>query len=346
MDRIAELRELANKIERRREELGLSKNALCLKFGQLGSTKTFGRILNDKDDLGQLDLEAQLENYRAALELVLAFDEDPEESKIYSDFEFFQTAMDAVLEAREESDNTRLVLITAGSGGGKSTFLDWLCDYKLTRGICFPVEATEAWRQRESGLLNAWLMALGRYDGSDAPRHQRNEFYRSLPVGSDAKLRELTKLIDGKRLILPIDEFHHLGPAGMNVVKTVLNQTSAVVVGATIPELMNRINKTSHEETKQLFHNRLYKRVDFPAPSSGDVLEYLKRRGVKFTGPRDASAVAEKLSIDARYCGLWKFVKRCAKEAKRREKKTTGLHWGADGFAKIIGAVKSSISLG
>jgi hypothetical protein len=340
-NKITELRELALNIETRRVQLDLSKNALCQKFGQLGSTKTYGRILDGGDDLTQLNIAGQLENYRAAWELIQSCDDDPEQMRIYSDFEFVEEAMAAVAEAMQQTDNTRLVLVTAGSGGGKSTVLDWLKEDPKTSKIFYKVEATEAWRMREGGLLGALLMEVGSYDGEEARGNRRKANYQALPIGANARLRQLIELIDGRRIILGVDEFHHIGPAGYNIIKTIINQTRAVVVAAGMPELIARINKNSHSEAKQLFHNRLFKHVSIGTPSTGEVLEYLKRRGVKFAGPREANAIAEKLSKDSATYGLWKFVKRCANEARKKASHPFSL----EAFAGIIAKVKANISL-
>ena len=42
---------------------------------------------------------------------------------------------------------------------------------------------------------------------------------------------------------LAIDEAHHIGPAGYNIVKTIINQTRAVIVMTAIPDLIARINR-------------------------------------------------------------------------------------------------------
>jgi hypothetical protein len=65
-----QLKELAYQIEIKREALGFTKKGWCDRFGQLGSTKTYGRIINPKDELEELDVERQLDNYLAAWEMI------------------------------------------------------------------------------------------------------------------------------------------------------------------------------------------------------------------------------------------------------------------------------------
>lgn len=341
-NKISELRRIAQEIENRRLTLGLSKNVLCQKFGQLGSTKTFGRMLDAKDALEELNLDRQLENYQAALELVLGYDEDPEELKIYSDFGFVRRGLNAVSDALQETDITRFVLVTAGSGGGKSAFLDLLQSEKKTASITYRVEATEAWRSKISDLLGALLMEVGMFDRSTEEERARRDPSKELPQSSDARLRKLIERLDSRRVILAIDEGHHIGAEGYNIVKTIINQTRAVVVMTAIPEIIARINKKSHSEAQQLFTNRLSEHVRLGTPEAGDVLEFLKRRGIKFATAKDASAIADKISKEADSYGLWKYVKRCA----RYGRKEGGGPFNQNDFVKVIVRVKNSISLG
>ena len=342
---ITDLRAVAAQIEARRLDLGLSKNELCRKFGQLGSTKTYGRILNENDPLEGVIVPRQLGNYQVAWELLQTYTEDPEANRLYHDFEFVRGAVAAVHEALDQPDITRLVLVTGGPGAGKTAFLDILEETRQTANIFYRVEATEAWRESTNELLGALLMEVGMFDrapaGGDTESRQRLEPEKALPIGPAARLRKLEDRLDSRKVILGIDEAHHIGPAGYNIIKTLINRTRAAVVMTAIPELITRINKAAHAEAKQLFFNRLYEHVRLGAPQAGDVLEFLRRRGVKFTSPKDASAIAAKIADDAQSHGLWKYVVRCARRARRQEGPLD-----AAAFAKIILAVKGAISLG
>src|SRR5438105_15902043 len=113
---VERLRTVAGEIEAWREERGLSKAALCKKFGHLGSTKTYGRIIDREDDLKELDPVRQLDNYEAVLVLMQSEHGDPEDSKVYTDFEFIRDGMQAVINATRETGNNRLVLVTGERG--------------------------------------------------------------------------------------------------------------------------------------------------------------------------------------------------------------------------------------
>jgi energy-coupling factor transporter ATP-binding protein EcfA2 len=339
-EQITKLRELVGRIDAWRQSRGLSKNKLCQRFGQLGSTKTYGRILDPSDDLDGMNIESQLENYEAGWELIQIVKDDPEESRLYSDFGWVRETLITVQEALDSPDTSRLVLITGQTGAGKSSLLDLLQQARATANIMYRVEATEAWRQSINELLGALLTEIGigrhgdREDGGSGA-------CLAIPSGPGARLREVLDRLDSRRVILAIDEAHHIGPAGYNIVKTLINQTRAVVVMTAIPALIARINKSSHDEASQLFYNRLYQHIRLRGPEAGDALDFMKRRGVKFANPADASAIAAKMTTDAVGAGLWKFVVRCTRAAKQ-----SGAPLTQDSFATLLSRVKRSISLG
>lgn len=345
-DKIGQLRELGQKIEGWRQAQDWTVNALCREYGQLGSSKTFGRILDAQDDLSEgMDIDKQFLNYRAAWELMQEREEDPEENKIYTDFDFMKAGLSAIAEAVQQTDITRFVLITGLSGAGKSTLLDALQAHPRLGAITSRVEATEAWRAKTTDFLGALLMEMGHYDDKSKKDGSKEEADRGrkpeLPQSTNARLEKLIERLDGRRRILAIDEFHHVGPEGYNMVKTIINRTKAVVVGVAIPELITRINKSNHAEAKQLFFNRLYEHVRFGEPRTGDVLEFMRRRGMKFASEKDAGVIAKSLASDSYEFGMWKYVKRCVKRANRSK----GKAWTAEDFKDVVVRVKNSISL-
>ncbi len=275
---IMALRSLAQQIEAWRLGRGLSRNQICQRYGQLGSSKTYGRILDVEDGLAQLDVAVQTANYQAAWELLQVSKDDPEANRIYSDFEWVRAALVTVTEALDEPGISRLVLITGGTGAGKSTILDLLDRHPITKNITYRVEATEAWRESTNELLGALLTEVGAFERATDDAAAKSPT-NALPLSPGARLRKLVERINGRRVILSIDESHHIGPAGYNIVKTIINQTRAVVVMTAMPELIARINRASHAEAAQLFQNRLFEHVRLTRPEAGDVLEFCKRRG-------------------------------------------------------------------
>lgn len=142
-------------------------------------------------------------------------------------------------------------------------------------------------------------------------------------------------------MILGIDEGHHIGPSGYNLVKTIINNTRAVVAMTAIPELILRINKQSYSEAAQLFTNRLYQHCRFGAPTSAEALDFMQRRKVKFASAKDANEIAKKVADDAAAFGRWRYLDRCARKAKQQGNGPFNM----ESFAKIISRVKSQINL-
>jgi len=340
-----ELKSLGTKIETWRASNHLSKNALCKQFGQLGSTKTYGRVIDPEDALDDLNIDGQLANYLAAWDLIQAFKQNPKDTEIYADFDHIMDATTAVAEALQEPADSisRLVLITGDTGSGKSTAVKILETHPATANVTYSIEATEAWRESENELLGALLMEIGIFDKADdeSGEKKKKDPRAGLPAGAGARLQKLIDRIDGRRLIIIIDEAHHIGPAGFNLVKTLINQTSAVFVLCGMTELILRINRTSHAECRQLFFNRLYKHIRLDAPEPGPVLEFFKRRGIIFETALEASQISNRVAQDSKGFGNWKYLVRCAKESRKRPNKPHTF----ETFVAITTAVKRHISL-
>jgi energy-coupling factor transporter ATP-binding protein EcfA2 len=264
--------------------------------------------------------------------------DDPEDSRLYTDFAWVRESVLTVLEAMDSPDIARLVLITGPTGAGKSTLLDVLQQNRNTAHVCYRVEATEAWRESTNELLGALLMEIG--TGRDTEEKNGASTTLGLPSGPGARLRKIVERVGERRIIICIDEAHHIGPAGYNIVKSIINQTRAVVVMTAIPDLILRINRASHAEASQLFFNRLYQHIRLRTPEAGDVLDFMKRRGVKFSSPADGAAIAAKVAGDSMGAGLWRFVVRCSRAARQSGP------LNQDTCAKLLAQIKRTISLG
>jgi hypothetical protein len=111
-----------------------------------------------------------------------------------------------------------------------------------------------------------------------------------------------------RKLILIINEAHHLGIPGLNMVKTILNATPTIIVLECIPVLLTRLLGSNYEEAIQLTGNRLCERVLLPTPPGEEILMMLDRRGVKFENVEVRNATAKLLEADAPTYGNWRFV--------------------------------------
>ena len=119
---------------------------------------------------------------------------------------------------------------------------------------------------------------------------------------------EVIGFLKERRLVLIINEAHHLGPRGLNMVKTLLNQTPTVIVLECIPALLTRMLGGTYEEAVQLTGNRLCERVYLAPPQTDEILLMLERRGVKFADAETRNTTAKQLAEHAPMYGNWRFI--------------------------------------
>ena len=79
----------------------------------------------------------------------------------------------------------------------------------------------------------------------------------------------ITTLKQKGRVIIAIDEGHHCTGSVLNVIKTMLNQTEALMILAGMNTLLRKLRATSSEEAKQLMHNRLFAKLELSGAGSG-----------------------------------------------------------------------------
>lgn len=128
----------------------------------------------------------------------------------------------------------RMVVILAPTGGGKTTFRRALMQ-KHT-GL-LEVEASETWRTSYLAVCHAFLKALG---------------VTKLPAGTRSAESELLTRLKQEPKLVVIDEAHYFGPATINLIKAILNQTTCTVVKLTIPDLWERMKRGAWQESEQL----------------------------------------------------------------------------------------------
>ncbi len=302
---ISQLRTLAREVRDYQIERDWSDARLCREIAHLGSVKTFKRILDPGDELDGLSVENQLRNYHAARETVsrLRATDRPAEPE-YADFTNILNAKGAVARAMlEEKENvSRLVIIEGPTGAGKDAVRRHL--EKSWEKIVVSVEATEMWRDSlavPAREIHAALCIVKQRDRDTQQLPKPPRFPAEI-------VAEIIGYLNERKLILIINEAHHLGPRGLNMVKTLINQTPAIVVLECIPALLTRLLSHSHEEAVQLTGNRLFERVYLPSPAGGEISELIKRRGVTFAGSDIAATAAAMISNHAPNYGNWRFV--------------------------------------
>lgn len=197
------------------------------------TVSSWGRILDGKYHAKDAShMLAKLESDLAALEKAHARDVATASADIVG-VSLIRQGMMAVERAYGESRD-RLVAVLAPTGGGKTTFARALV--AKNQGT-IAVEASETWRSSYLAACHGLLSALG---------------HTGLPAGTRAAERLLLDTLHRAPKLIVIDEAHYFGPATINLVKAILNQSASTVVMLSIPELWERMKRRAWEESEQL----------------------------------------------------------------------------------------------
>jgi len=238
-----ELQAIARKVCEYQQAKGMSDTALLKKFGGLGSTKTYKRILNG--DLAELDLEKQLNNYRAVEALMDSMGNGAESNEqLYDDLFPVIELRRVFIETTKENGLARLVILQGPTGSGKSSARKVLFEKFGQRLVL--VEASVAWNDSPMAMLGAILKALGK---KEAPYNQMD------------RLQMVLEMLNESRRALVIEEAHHMGPRLLNLCKTLINATPGEFILVTIDTLWKKLESAAYQEALQLTGNRLAERV-------------------------------------------------------------------------------------
>lgn len=257
-----ELRELAQKIAEWQAVKKLSDNALVRKLPQVGSTKTFKRIL--ANDLAELDLEKQVASYRAAWAFLesIANDTELEDETMYDDLWAVVQLRRAFFETMRENGNARVVFLLGPTASGKSTARRALMEKYGTR--LFLIEASVTWNDNPSAMLGAILNALGK---------------REKPALQVDREEKVVELLGESRRCLIVEEAHHLGPKCLNAVKTLVNRTPGEFILVAVDTLWKKLETNAYEEARQLTGNRMAERINLGRElREKDIAKLLERR--------------------------------------------------------------------
>lgn len=286
----ASLQAVAQRIRDWQESRKVSDTDLCKRYAGLGSTKTYKRLLGG--DFEELNAERQLHNYESVwclIEIAVAFQFGDE--KDFDDLKHVVSARLAVTDALSEKGNNRLVIVEGASGSGKSAI--GRCLYERWPAVAVIIEADETWKNSPANMFADILTGLG---------------ITSIPISAEDRKLKIISVLCARKLILIIDEAHHLGVSTLNLIKTLLNRTPTVFVFLANPTLLKRLETSAYEEALQLTRNRLCERVRINGPLEEDTLKFILRRGVKFTDDTVAGQCVKKLCTASRQHGNWNFV--------------------------------------
>lgn len=269
-----------------------SDRAWVKQYPGLGSAKTWSKIL--KADTDGLNAASRLVNYTGVLTALEANAKERADEEFYDDLDPAQVVSITALRLMQHHGKDRLMLVEGGSGAGKTTSLQLLASGPAAGTITI-IEADETWKSLRAALGDI-LEAIG------VPEKHR-------PVSTAGRLRKLLATINQRgRIMLAIDEAHHCTGQVLNCVKTVLNQSDCLVILAGMNTLLRKLRYIASEESKQLFHNRLFAKVELSAPDQAGAAKFLNRRlGGEVAWKVGTLAQVCKLASNA---GHWAFLRR------------------------------------
>lgn len=308
------LRHLALEVQTYQAERGLSDAQLYKRVSSIGSTKTYKRILDAGDDLDGLSIENQLRNFETAVETIgILRQRDNAPEVEYQDFDNITSSLAAITRALGEESIARFVVVEGENGTGKDAVKKAILS-KWAK-ITVEVEADETWKESLATPLKDLIVAMDIRRRADA---ETGEAFK-VPAYPDARRDLLISQIGDAQTILLINEAHHIGPRGINLIKKLINRCPRlVVVFECIPSLLNRLIKGSYEECVQLFGNRLCERVQLKAPMQSEVKLLLERRGLKFEDIETANDISAAIADKAPQSGHWRYVNKLCRELRAK----------------------------
>lgn len=304
------LRELAREAQNYQIERGYSDAKFCAEFPGLGSTKTYKRILNEKDELDQLDLDKQLRNYDAVIETIRARrSKDKLAEPEYHDFRNVMGVRAALLRAMEEESLQRLVCVEGESATGKDACLNFAIGKWPNQAVA--MNANPFWSESLAVPTEAIFKQL-----NIVRRYSKEEGGGPIPMPRYPQERAsiIIEELRSRKLMLLFNEAHHFGVRMLDFVKTLINETPTVVGLFFVPSLLRKLETQNFAQTNQLFANRLCERVYLPTPPADDISEMLGRRGVKFATTSVQNATVSQLAKEAGMYGNWTYIKLVTRE--------------------------------
>jgi DNA transposition AAA+ family ATPase len=287
----AAIQALAKRIEEYRTHKHWTQVRLLREFPGLGSSKVYWACQEGKTE--ELDLDdVWLPQYRAVIALIEAEISEPAtDEQLYDDLIPVSELGRVVGPLFKTTSNDRVVIYLGEPGSGKSTAADIIA--KSYPRMIVKIEAVEAWGDKPAPLLCAILKKFG------------NETFKS---GATAQLNDVLAIMNGNRRVMFIDEAHHLGPRQLNVIKTLVNQSTWGFVLLCMPTLWRKLEKTAYEESRQLTTNRLAEVVRISAPTERDVQRVVSRRVPGMKKEMEHLAV-KMIAKSAVTCGAFGFVR-------------------------------------
>lgn len=258
----------------------------------LGSAKTWSKAL--AGDYDEMSLAAQLPNYRGVLAALASQRKSYAEEQLYSDLGGAQDVALAALSLMHHHGKDRLIVIEGGSGSGKTSALD-LLQAAEGSGVMYRMEADESWKSPRV-VLEVILRTLGVSE-------------LKVPASTGGRMEMVISVLNQKgRIILVFDEAHHVTGAILNLFKSILNRTPALMMLAGMKTLLQKLRTAASEEAKQLYQNRLFRRISLGGPDAAGAQDFLSRR--LSTAPKWKQSTLDHIAATAAHAGNWSFLRR------------------------------------
>lgn len=302
---LGQLLSCAKAIETYRSDLGTSKASLLRDYPELGSDKTYGKLVNG--DAFQLDTAAWLEKYQHVWSQIQHDEQGADEGLIES-LDAPVELCRSYLETRNERGNGRFILLLGDSGVGKTSAVQ-VMKGKPYGGLIYDLEATDVWKDKSGrGTAIPLLQAIGERIG-----------LKGLPTSKSKLLGVIVAKLKERRICLVIEEVHHLCPQGVNTLKTLINLTPVIIIATGLPVLWEKLagSRAAWAECKQLTGNRLAERIELRL-TVPDVSAFITRRLGGLATPDFLQRTAALLTQEAISRGNMKFVSKAVQTFQRQ----------------------------
>lgn len=305
-DAASELLATAQNIETYRADLGMTKAALLRSYPELGTDRTYNKIISG--DFTQLDVDKWAAAYTPIWRMIRDADTSIDDSLIPTLSGPVELCR-SYLETRLTKGNDRFILIQGESGVGKTSAIQVMLG-KPYGGLMIVVEALDVWKRDNRSTALPMLRAIARELG-----------LKDLPGRRDSLMLEVIQKLQAQKRCLVIEEAHHLCPQGLNTLKQIINLTPTIIVATSIPQLWDRLtsSRDTYMEVRQLIGNRLAERIQLTLMLD-DIQALLLARGVVLTDA-ELKSVCQKLKEAAAGNGNLKFVSRACLRFQREVSK-------------------------
>ncbi len=274
----------------------------CKQWPGLGSTKMWSKIL--KGDFTQMKVEAQLPNYRGVLAALQTQVVERGSDDLYTDLAPAQAVMLAALRLMHHHGKDRLILVQGGSGSSKTSCLQLLSQNEAAGSMVMLEASDVTWRSPRAAIRDM-LRGLGVGE-------------ETIPAATADMVDELLKVLKRRgRVIIAIDEAHHLNGSMLNLLKMLINKTEALFILAGMKTLFQKLRSVASEEAKQLIHNRLFAKITLTGPDVEGAEMFLTRRLAEVAVGRETTTLPswKKATIKAIVskslnAGHWAYLRR------------------------------------